>query len=71
MMITNRAFRRLLFFMEETSEYGERELKHSDGEAERFYRGLQQRGIRQHYMFGQIRDDRLYDPQFHQRLHEC
>ncbi len=30
---------------QETGEYGERELKHSDGEAEKFYRELQQRGI--------------------------
>ena len=32
--------------MEETGEYDERELNHSEGEAERFYRDLQQRGIR-------------------------
>src|ERR1700751_1259295 len=31
--------------MEETGECGEQELNHSDGQAERFYRGLQQRGI--------------------------
>jgi hypothetical protein len=39
------SFQTIAFFMEETGEYGERELKHGDGEAERFYRGLQQRGI--------------------------
>jgi hypothetical protein len=32
-------------FEEETGECGERQLNHSDGEAERFYRDLQQRGI--------------------------
>jgi transposase len=31
--------------MEETGECGERQLNHSDGEAERFYRDLKQRGI--------------------------
>ena len=31
--------------MEETGEYDERELNHSDGEAERFYRDLKQRGV--------------------------
>jgi transposase len=30
----------------ETGEFGERRLIHSDGEAEKFYRGLRQRGIR-------------------------
>src|ERR1700745_1715801 len=36
----------IAFLMEETGEYDERELNHSDGEAERFYRDLHQRGIR-------------------------
>jgi transposase len=36
----------IAFFVEETGEYDERELSHSDGEAERFYRDLRQRGIR-------------------------
>jgi len=31
--------------MEETGECGEQELNHSDGQAERFYRDLKQRGI--------------------------
>jgi len=39
------SFQAIAFFMEETGEYGERELKHSDGEAERFYRDLKLRGI--------------------------
>lgn len=30
---------------DETGECGERQLRHSDGEAERFYRGLRQRGV--------------------------
>src|SRR3989441_10605050 len=36
----------MAFLLEETGECGEQELSHSDGEAERFYRDLQQRGIR-------------------------
>ena len=39
-------FQQIAFFVEETGECGERQLKHSDGEAERFYRDLRQRGIR-------------------------
>jgi len=39
-------FQTIAFFVEETGEYDERELNHSEGEAERFYRDLQQRGIR-------------------------
>jgi len=35
----------IAFFVEETGEYGEQELKHSDGQAERFYRDQTQRGI--------------------------
>src|SRR5260370_24617660 len=31
--------------MQETGEYGEQELNHSDGEAERFYRELKERGV--------------------------
>jgi tRNA splicing endonuclease len=31
--------------MEETGEYGEQELNHSDGEADRFYRELKERGV--------------------------
>src|ERR1700740_1573525 len=40
------SFQQIAFFIEETGECGERQLNHSDGEAERFYRDLQQRGIR-------------------------
>ncbi|MGC2765526.1 MAG: transposase [Candidatus Acidiferrum sp.] len=36
----------IAFLMEETGECAEQELNHSDGEAERFYRELQRRGIR-------------------------
>jgi transposase len=39
------SFQTIAFFVEETGEYDERELNHSEGEAERFYRDLQQRGI--------------------------
>jgi hypothetical protein len=31
------SFQTIAFLMEETGEYGEQELNHSDGEAERFY----------------------------------
>jgi transposase len=34
------SFRQIAFFDQETGEYGERRLNHSDGEAEKFYRGL-------------------------------
>jgi len=34
-----------LLVVYETGEYGEQELNHSDGKAERFYRDLKQREI--------------------------
>jgi transposase len=40
------SFQQIAFFVEETGECGERQLNHSDGEAERFYRDLKQRGVR-------------------------
>jgi transposase len=40
------SFQTIAFFDEETGECGERELNHSEGEAEKFYRDLKQRGIR-------------------------
>ena len=39
------SFQTIAFLMEETGEYGEQELNHSDGEAEKFYRELKKRGI--------------------------
>jgi transposase len=39
-------FQTIAFLMEETGEYGEQELNHSSGEAERFYRDLQRKQIR-------------------------
>jgi transposase len=39
------SFQQIAFLVEETGECGERQLNHSDGEAERFYRGLQEKGI--------------------------
>jgi transposase len=36
-------FQAIAFFMEETGEYDEQELNHSDGQAEKFYRDLKQR----------------------------
>jgi transposase len=40
------SFQQLAFLVEETGECGERQLNHSNGEAERFYRDLHERGIR-------------------------
>jgi hypothetical protein len=39
------SFQTIAFFAEETGEYGERELNHGAGDAERFYRDLQRQGI--------------------------
>ena len=39
------SFQKIAFFVEETGECGEQELNHSDGQAEKFYRDLKQRGI--------------------------
>jgi transposase len=39
------SFQQVAFLNLETGEYDEPRLNHSDGEAERFYRDLQQRGI--------------------------
>src|ERR1700730_5903351 len=38
-------FQQIAFMDQETGECGERELNHSDGEAERFYRELKERGV--------------------------
>src|SRR5579864_4731908 len=40
------SFQQIAFLVEETGECGERQLNHSDGEAERFYRDLHERGVR-------------------------
>jgi transposase len=40
------SFQQIAFFEEDTGECGERQLNHSEGEAEQFYRDLQQRGVR-------------------------
>ena len=39
------SFQTIAFFVEETGECGEREVNHSAGEAEKFYRDLKERGI--------------------------
>src|SRR4029077_13578465 len=39
------SFQTIAFLIEETGECGEQELDHSDGQAEKFYRDLKQRGI--------------------------
>ena len=39
------SFQTIAFLMEETGECGEQDLNHSDGQADRFYRDLKQRGI--------------------------
>jgi len=38
------SFQQIAFLDQKTGEFGERRLNHSDGEAEKFYRDLQQRG---------------------------
>src|SRR5215469_16122971 len=39
------SFQQIAFCDQDTGECGERRLTHSDGEAERFYRELKQRGV--------------------------
>jgi len=39
------SFQQISFMDQETGECGERQLNHSDGEAERFYRELKERGV--------------------------
>jgi transposase len=39
------SFQQIAFLVEETGEYEERQLNHSEGEAERFYRDLHARGM--------------------------
>ena len=39
------SFQQIAFMNEETGECGERRLNHSDGEAERFYKELKERGV--------------------------
>src|ERR1700686_3563453 len=39
------SFQTIAFLIEETGECGEQELNHSDGQADKFYRDLKQRGI--------------------------
>jgi tRNA splicing endonuclease len=39
------SFQQIAFLDQETGECGERQLNHSDGEAEKFYRELKQRGV--------------------------
>src|SRR5246127_3689229 len=39
------SFQEIAFMDQQTGECGERRLNHSDGEAEKFYRELQQRGV--------------------------
>ena len=38
------SFQEIAFLNQETGEYGEQQLNHSDGKAEKFYRELKQRG---------------------------
>jgi transposase len=40
------SFQTIAFLIEETGECGEQDLNHSDGQAEKFYRDLKQRGLR-------------------------
>ena len=39
------SFQTVAFLVEESGEYGEQDLNHSDGQAEKFYRDLKQRGM--------------------------
>src|SRR6202163_845100 len=39
------SFQEIAFLNQETGECGERQLNHSEGEAEKFYRELKQRGV--------------------------
>src|ERR1700734_3520336 len=39
------SFQQIAFLVEATGEYSERRLNHSDGEAEKFYRGLKLGGV--------------------------
>jgi hypothetical protein len=39
------SFQQIAFVDQETGECGERRLNHGDGEAERFYRELKERGV--------------------------
>jgi transposase len=39
------SFQQIAFLDQETGECGDRRLDHSDGEAERFYRELRQKGV--------------------------
>src|SRR3981081_2502290 len=39
------SFQQIAFWMEETGEYSEQRLNHSEGEAEKFYRDLKLRGV--------------------------
>jgi hypothetical protein len=39
------SFQQIAFLVKETGEYSERRLNHSDGEAEKFYRDMQRRGV--------------------------
>src|SRR3954470_6001221 len=39
------SFQQIAFLVEQTGEYSERRLNHSDGEAEKFYRDLRLRGV--------------------------
>jgi transposase len=39
------SFQQIAFLVKESGEYSERRLNHSDGEAEKFYRDLQLRGV--------------------------
>ena len=39
------SFQQIAFLIEETGEYDERRLNHSDGKAEKFYRDLKLRGV--------------------------
>ena len=49
------SFRQIAFSDQETGECGEQRLNHSDGEAEKYYRDLKQRGVSVRMKFGTSR----------------
>ncbi len=60
------SFQQIAFFVEETGECGERQLNHSDGEAEKFYRELAARGVSV-----RVGDERSYRTPFRTPQRRC
>ena len=56
------SFQTIAFLMEETGEYGEQELNHGDGQAERFYGELKERGVSVYGVTGFRHGERIRCP---------